>query len=219
MSSLVEAAVRRYLGSSSKCLFVFRSDLIAELAYDDLVSRLPDLEARIDNGMIHFTNMQGAADIASLPDAERNHFFRMVLVGPTRAQLLGWMAKPWLPKELLILLDLDTIRSTSRDALRLSEYPEFSLLQRRLSLLGQKTREAAGRLGGAAINLDSLEAPLEDVEVPLGSVVDMAGPSRSPRDLIEFTLSNDLTVIARPRTRLVSKLPSQALVRYGETEA
>ncbi|MBR0667616.1 hypothetical protein GXW71_24895 [Roseomonas hellenica] len=219
MSSLVEAAVRKYLGSSSKCLFVFRSDLIAELAYDDLASRLPDLEARIDNGMIHFTDVQGAADIASLPDAERNHFFRMVLVGPTRAQLLGWMAKPWLPKELLILLDLDTIRSTSRDALRLSEYPEFSSLQQRLSLLAQKTREAASRLGGAAINLDSLEAPPEDVEVPLGSVVDMAGPSRTPRDLIEFTLSNDLTVIARPRTRLVSKLPSQALVSYGETEA
>lgn len=219
MASLVVAAARKYLGSSSKCLFVFRSDLIAELAYADLVSRLPDLEARIDNGMIHFTDVQGAADIASLPDAERNHFYRMVLVGPTRAQLLGWMAKPWLPKDLLILLDLDTIRATSRDALRLSEYPEFSPLQRRLGLLAQRTREAAGRLGGAAINLDSLEAPLEDVEVPLGSVVDMAGPSRTPRDLIEFTLSNDLKVIARPRTRLVSKLPSQALVSYGETEA
>ncbi len=219
MSSLVEAAVRRYLGSSSKCLFVFRSDLIAELAYEDLVSRLPDLEARIDNGMIHFTDVQGAADITSLPDGERNQFFRMVLVGPTRAQLLGWMAKPWLPRELLVLLDLDTIRSTSRDALRLSEYPEFSLLQRRLGLLAQKTREAAGLLGGAAVDLDSLETPLEDIEVPRGLVVDMAGPSRSPRDLIEFTLSNDLTVIARPRTRLVSKLQSRALVSYGETDA
>ena len=219
MASLVEAAVRKYLGSSSKCLFVFRSDLIAELAYNDSVSRIPDLEARIDNGMIHFTDVQGAADIAGLPDAERNHFFRMVLVGPTRAQLLGWMAKPWLPKELLILLDLDTIRSTSRDALRLSEYPEFSPLRGRLSLLAQKTREAVGRLGGAAISLDSLEVPLEDVEVPLGLVIDMAGPARTPRDLIEFTLSNDLKVIARPRTRLVSKLPSQALVSYGEAEA
>lgn len=219
MSTLVEAAVRRLLGASSKCLFVFQSDLIAELAYEDLVSRLPDLEARIDNGMIHFTDQQGAADIASLPDGERNQFYRMVLIGPTRAQLLTWMAKPWLPKELLILLDLDTMRSTSRDALRLSEYPEFAPLQRRLSLLAQKTRDTAGRLGGAAISLDSLEAPLDDIEHPAGNVVDMAGPSRTPRDLIEFTLSNDLRVIARPRTRLVSKLPSQALVSYGEVEA
>lgn len=219
MSTLVEAAVRRYLGSSSKCLFVFRSDLIAELAYEDLVSRLPELEARIDNGMIHFTDVPGALDIANLPDGERNQFYRMVLIGPTRVQLLSWMAKPWLPKDVLILLDLDTMRSTSRDALRLAEYPEFSPLQRRLSLLAQRTRECAGRLGGAAIKLDSLEAPPEDVEVPVGSVVDMAGPSRNPRDLIAFTLSNDLTVIARPRTRLVSRQPSQALVSYGETQA
>jgi hypothetical protein len=42
--------------------------------------------------------VQGAGDIADLPAGERNQFFRMVLVGPTRAQLLGWMAKPWLPK-------------------------------------------------------------------------------------------------------------------------
>jgi hypothetical protein len=219
MSSLVEAAARRYLASSSKCLFVFRSDLVAELAYEDLVSRLPDLEARIDNGMIHFTDVQGAGDIADLPAGERNQFFRMVLVGPTRAQLLGWMAKPWLPKELLILLDLDTIRSTGRDALRLSEYPEFSPLQRRLGLLAQTMRETASRLGGAVIDLDSLEVPLQDVELPFGSVVDLAGPSRTPRDLIEFTLSNDLAVIARPRTRLVSKLPARALLSYGEIEA
>lgn len=219
MSGLVEEAARRFLGSSSKCLFVFQSDLIAELAYEDLVTRIPDLEGRIDNGMVHFTDVQGAADIAGLPDGERNQFYRMVLVGPTRAQLLGWMAKPWLPKELLVLLDLDTMRATSRDALRLSEYPEFAPLKRRLSLLAQRTRDTASRLGGAAINLDSLEVPLPDVEIPMGAVVDMAGPSRTPRDLIEFTLSNDLRVIARPRTRLVSKLPSQALVSYGETEA
>lgn len=219
MSALVEDAARRILGSSSKCLFVFQSDLIAELAYEDLVSRIPDLEARIDNGMVHFTDVQGAADIASLPNGERNQFYRMVLVGPTRAQLLGWMAKPWLPKELLILLDLDTMRATSRDALRLSGYPEFAPLKRRLSLLAQRTQETAGRLGGGAISLDSLEAPLPDIELPVGAVVDMAGPSRMPRDLIEFTLSNDLRVIARPRTRLVAKLPSQALVTYGESEA
>lgn len=219
MSALVEDAARRILGSSSKCLFVFQSDLIAELAYEDLVSRLPDLEARIENGMVHFTDVQGAADIAGLPNGERNQFYRMVLVGPTRAQLLGWMAKPWLPKELLILLDLDTMRATSRDALRLSSYPEFAPLKRRLSLLAQRTQETAGRLGGRAISLDSLEAPLPDIELPAAAVVDMAGLSRTPRDLIEFTLSNDLRVIARPRTRLVAKLPSQALVTYGESEA
>ena len=219
MSGLLEKAVQRFLGSSSKCLFVFQSDLIAELAYEDLVARMPDLEGRIDNGMIHFTDVQGAADIASLPDGERNQFYRLILVGPTRAQLLGWMAKPWLPKELLILLDLDTMRATSRDALRLSQYPEFALLKRRLALLAQKTAETAGRLGRATINLDALEAPLPDVELPVGTVVDMAGPSRTPRDLIEFTLSNALKVIARPRTRLVSRLPSQALVSYGEIEA
>ncbi|PIB90499.1 hypothetical protein CSW62_02295 [Caulobacter sp. FWC2] len=219
MSGLLEKAVQRFLGSSSKCLFVFQSDLIAELAYEDLVARMPDLEARVDNGMIHFTDLQGAADIASLPDGERNQFYRLILVGPTRAQLLGWLAKPWLPKELLILLDLDTMRATSRDALRLSQYPEFAPLKRRLSLLAQKTAETSGRLGGAKIKLDSLEAPLPDVEFQVGTVVDMAGPSRTPRDLIEFTLSNDLRVIARPRTRLVSRLPSQALVSYGETEA
>ncbi len=219
MSGLVEEAVRRLLSSSSKCLLVFQSDLIAELAYKDLVSRIPDLESRIDNGMVHFTDVQGAADIASLPNAERNQFYRMVLVGPTRAQLLGWIAKPWLPKELVVLLDLDTMRATSRDALRLSEYPEFAPLKRRLSLLAQRTRETTSRLGGARINLDSLEVPLPDVELPVGTVVDMAGPSRTPRDLIEFTLSNDLRVIARPRTRLVSRLPSQALVNYGEAEA
>lgn len=219
MSGLLKKAVQRFLGSSSKCLFVFQSDLIAELAYKDLVAQMPDLEGRIDNGMIHFTDLQGAADIASLPDGERNQFYRLILVGPTRAQLLGWMAKPWLPKELLILLDLDTMRATSRDARRLSLYPEFAPLKGRLALLAQKTAETVGRLGGATIKLDSLEAPLPDVELPMGTVVDMAGPSRTPRDLIEFTLSNALKVIARPRTRLVSRLPSQALVSYGETEA
>ena len=219
MSGLLETAVRRFLGSSSKSLFVFRSDLIAELAYEDLVTRIPDLEGRIDNGMIHFTDVQGAADTASLPDGQRNQFYRLILVGPTRAQVLSWMAKPWVPKELLILLDLDTMRATSRDALRLSEYPEFASLKRRLGLLAQRTAETAGRLGGARINLDSLETPLPDVELPVGTVVDMAGPSRTSRDLIEFTLSNALKVIARPRTRLVSRLPSQALVSYGETEA
>ena len=219
MASLVKNAVTRYLGSSSKCLFVFRSDLIAELAYTDLVARLPELEARIDNGMIHFTDVPGAEDIASLPDSQRNHFFRMVLVAPTRAQLLAWMAKPWLPKELVILSDLDTIRCSSRDAQRLAGFSALGPLHGRLKLLARRTEECAIRLGGSLIKLDTLEAPADDVEFPVGSVVDLAGPSRSQRDLVEFTLSNDLRVVARPRTRLVSRLPRQALVSYGEVEA
>ncbi|MFC3695567.1 hypothetical protein ACFOWB_25375 [Chenggangzhangella methanolivorans] len=219
MSSLVETAARRFLGSSSKCLFVFRSDLIAEVAYDDLVSRIPELEPRIESGMIHFTDVPGALDIASLPDGERNQFYRMILVGPTRAQLLGWMTKPWLPKEMLVLLDLDTMRAVSRDAQRLAQYEEFEPFQPRLRRLAQKTLETSSQLGGAPIRLDNLETPPEDIEVPIGSVVDLAGPSRSLRDLVEFTLSNDLRLIARRRTRLVSKLPSHSLVSYGEIEA
>ena len=219
MALLLSDVIQRQLRASSKCLVVFRSDLLAELAYAELVKEHPSLAGRIDRGMIRFTDSAGADDLAQLPPDERSHITKLILVAPTRTAVLAAMAQPWLPNDVVILADVDTVRSVARDARRLAGYPQLAPLHPRLRALGGKAEECANRLGTSKIALDGLDAPGEDVEFPAGTIVDLAGPGKGDRELVEITLEGGQRIVARKRTRLVARDRERSIPTYGEVDA
>lgn len=215
MASLIEEAVEPALRSSSRSVFVFRNEMLADFAADRLCRRFPKLVHRLRNDLIRFTGQQGLSGVTNLPSSVRNQVKKAVIVAPTRETALEILARPWLPDELLFLADSDTLRFIARDAARLGSQLDSDELQRRMNLLASAAKERVERLGGHVVALEANIAPVDDVEFPFGSIVDLAGPRGAFDTLLELRMQNGQRIIARPGTGIVRREGS----RFVEVEA
>ena len=133
------------------------------------------------------------------------------MVAPTRAQLLGLLARPWLPETLIVLADSDALESSVKDAVRLSRYDELGAISNRLRKFSEAGSLAVHKLRE---NIGSTEGePNDDVEFPTSSIVNLAGNVRPGQSLLKFTLSGE------PGTKLIIQDRSRTVPIFVEAEA
>lgn len=220
MSHLLEAIVTSILGASSKALFMFRSQPLAEFAMADLVCRIQGLQTRLDNEMIVFSGPGGLTEIAALPVNERNKFKRIYLVAPPRDGVLTFFARSWLPSQVFVVADGDTLRFSSRDALRLADQVEEQEIASRLRKYGSGSSEELGGLGTFQIKVTETPPPPQELQFPTESVIDLSGAlGSSGVELIEFAMEGGQRMIARPGTGLVRLDRSRSLESFRQVDA
>lgn len=218
MATLIEEAMQPALRSSSRSVFVFRSDMIAEFAVDRLGPSHPKLAGRIESGVIRFGGGRALDTVADLPGTARNQFKRAIIVAPTTSTILAALAEPWLPEQVVFLADADTLAFAARDAARLAEDIGVDALSARLRTFAEKAASRVEGIGRHTVQLDT-EAPSEDVEFPTGSVVDLSGGGRSERNLVKIQLRNGQRIIARPSTGIVLRDDGAATTTFVERPA
>ncbi|MGR3496583.1 hypothetical protein [Citreimonas sp.] len=215
MTTLLETAVQPVLRSSSKSVFVFRSDLVAEFAADRLGVAQPKLSVRIESGFVRFGGERVLRAIADLPPAARNQFKRVVIVAPTRNTILTTLSQPWLPEQVTVLADGDSLAFAARDAERLAEEIDIAPLAARLRAFAT---QANGRVEEMGRHVVRFEMPTDDVEFPNGTVIDLSG-GRSERNLIEIDLKNGQRIIARRGSEIVLRNEGAATTSFVERPA
>lgn len=216
MTSMLEAAIQPALRSSSKSLFVFRSDLVAEFAADRLISVHSKLGARMETQMIRFGGERTLKAVAELPPSARNQFKRMVAVAPTRTAILTMLTQPWLPEQLTVLADADTLAFAARDAERLAGEIDIAPLAARLRAFATRANKRVQEIGRHVVRF---EVPTDDVEFPNGSVIDLSGGGRGERNLVEIALKNGQRIIARRSTGIVLRDDGAATTSFVERPA
>ncbi|WP_373490744.1 hypothetical protein [Parasphingorhabdus sp.] len=217
MASLLDDAIKPALRSSSMTLVIFRKDMIAEFAQVEMTPRYPKLAERIESGMIRMGGDRVLSTIADLPSSARNQFKRAILVAPTRPSILALFAESWLPENIVILADADTLAFAAKDALRLAEELPDGPIAKRLREFSRAADKRVSEIGRHAVQLDGL-APPEDVEYSAGNVLDLSG-GRSDKGLIEISMNNGQRVIARKSTQIVLRNAGAATTAFIEVPA
>lgn len=217
MATLIEDAMQPALRSSSRSVFVFRSDMIAEFAADRLGPSHPKLAERIERGVIRFGGARTLDTLAEAPASARNQFKRAIFVAPTTSTILATLAQPWLTEQVVFLADADTLAFAARDAARLADEIGVDALSSRLRTFAEKAACRVAGIGRHTAQLDA-EGPSEDVEFPTGSVVDLSGGGRGERRL-EIKLGNGQRIIARPSTGIVLRDDGAATTTFVERPA
>jgi hypothetical protein len=216
MSTLIEAAIQPPLRSSSKSVFVFRSDLVAEFAVNRFGVTYPKLAARIESEFIRFGGERILKGVVDLPQVARNQFKRVVLVAPTRTAILATLTQPWLPEHVTVLADADTLAFAARDADRLADEIDIATLAVRLRKFAMKANERVEEIGRHVVRF---EMPPDDVEFPNGLVVDLSGRANGERNLIEIELKSGQRIIARRSTEIVLRDDGAATTAFVERPA
>ncbi|MGG7539773.1 hypothetical protein [Rhizobium sp. 12,4] len=220
MSSLLEAIVRSILNASSKALFMFRTQALAEFATADLSRRIPELKGRLDNDMIVFSGPGGLTDITARPTSDRNKFKKIFAVAPARDGVLTFFARLWLPSQVFVLADGDTLQFSSRDAARLAGEIEEQEIASRLRKYAKSSGDELGSLGNYQIKITEMPPLPAELQFPSETVIDLAGPaSRGGVELIELTMESGQGMIARPGTGLVQYDRTRSLEAFKQVDA
>lgn len=218
MSTLLEEAIQPALRASSKSVFVFRSDMVAEFAADRLAAAHPKLTERLNNGIIQFGGARVLRTITALPASARNQFKRAIVVAPTRPAILAMLAEPWLPDHVVILADADTLAFAARDAQQLAGEIDVEAVAARLRAFAIRATARVSEIGRHTVQLDA-QMPPDDVEFPTGSVVDLSGGGRGERRLIAISMHNGQRIIARQSTGIVLRNDGAATTSFIERPA
>jgi hypothetical protein len=219
MASLLEEALAPAMRASSRTAFVFRNEMIADFALDRLSQKFDKLESKLESGVIRFTSRQGFSDLAGLASSLRNQFKRAIIVAPTRQSALEILSQPWLPDEVTLLTDSDTLRFSARDAARLASQLDQPELEARLNRFAASANTRVREIGAHVVALDETIAPADDVEFPFGSIIDLSGSHRGDRNLLELEMNSGQRILARPRTGLVLRDGTRSVPRFIEVAA
>lgn len=205
MSTLLESSLASAMKSATHTVVVLRNELIADFTSDRLSQKFAELESNVKSDMVRFTTRQGLADLAGAPAPYRNLFGHALMVAPTRQSILEILSQPWLPEKVLFLADSDTLRFAARDASRLATLLSEPALKVRLNQFASAANQRVQQIGDHIIAFDSVIRPSEDIEFPLGTVVDLAGNQRADRRIVEIKLESGQRILARPGTGLVQR--------------
>ncbi|MBO9654446.1 MAG: hypothetical protein J7562_08975 [Agrobacterium tumefaciens] len=218
MAHILEEIVAGVINASSKALFMFPKQTLAEFAATELAHRIPSLQRRFDNGMIVFSGPGGLSDIATRSSSERNKFKKIFLIAPARDGVLTFFSRPWLPDEAVVLADGDTLRFSARDALRLADQIHEQEISGRLRKYAAAAEAEVKGLGDFTIALTDTPPLPEELFFPSESVIDLAG-AQADGELIELTMERGQKIIARPGTGLVLRDRSHLLETFRQVEA
>ncbi len=210
MASALEAIVGDLMGKSSKVLLTMRDGTALDFSRARLLASPigERFKKRLDLEMLIAMDYPSTEALlreggGNNPRAFRNQIGWLVLVGPKRADATRLMALPWLPREVVVIGDLDLLKSIASDSRRLSHFAAFGApVQKRLSDLAQEGANEIARRDASRTTMMWDEPPEDDVEfIPMSSVVDL-GAKGSP-EVIVLKTSNSYKIKARPGSDLV----------------
>jgi hypothetical protein len=165
--------------------------------------------------MLRFVDAIGLREATALPPRERHQTSTLIVVSPTRQQVLSMMAEPWLPSEVIILSDARTLGAIARDAHFLAASPAFAPFSHRLHKLKTSAQSASEAVTGCKVVLTSDIPPPADTEFPTTRLIDLSGTGRSGNEiLVRLETDDSQTILARQRTRLVAFDDSFAVPAY-----
>lgn len=218
MTELLVEVLRPFLRKASKTIVLFRKQMLSDYAQASLVAH-PEfgeqIARRLDNTMFRFVDAIGLKETTSLPARERHQTSTLVVVSPTRQQVLAMMAEPWLPSEVIILSDARTLGAIARDANFLAGAPAFAPFAQRLRKLKASAQSASEAVSGCKVVLTSDAPPPADTEFPTTRLIDLSGAGRSGSEiLVRLETDDRQTILARQRTRLVAFDDSFAVPTY-----
>ncbi len=210
MGSVLETVLDELMGKSSKVLLTMRDGTALDFARMRLsASPIGErFKRRLDQEMLIAMDYPSTEALlreggGNDPRTFRNQINWLVLVGPKRADATRLMALPWLPREVIVIGDLDLLRNIAGDAKRLSRFTAFgSAVQKRLATLGEEASAEVARRDATRTPVRWDDPPEEDVEfVPLSTELDL-GTKGSPQVIVLKT-SNNYEIKARPGSDLV----------------
>lgn len=145
MGSVLEAVVGELTGKSSKVLLTMRDGTALDFARARLLASPigERFKKRLDQEMVIAMDYPSTEALlreggGSDPRTFRNQIGWLVLVGPKRADATRLMALPWLPREVIVIGDLDLLRNIAADAKHLSRFTSFGApVQKRLIALAE----------------------------------------------------------------------------------
>ncbi|WP_157386336.1 hypothetical protein [Rhizobium leguminosarum] len=219
MALMLEHTLAAIKNSSARSLFMFQRQPLADFAIDEFTRKFPWLEKKMESRMIVFSGQGGLSDIAGLPALLRNQFKKMYLVAPARNGVLSYFARSWLPEQIVVLADADTMRFSSRDALRLSEQIDEPAIGSRLRRYGMATAKAVEAVGAHTVNLDGIDVVPDDVKFPKEPVVDLTGGKGADRERIDIVVSEGQRILAWPGSALVLLDQSHSIDEFREVAA
>jgi hypothetical protein len=222
MTPLLIDTVKRFLRSSSRTLIVFPNDMLADFATHALATNAEigeQITDRLENGMIVCTHRAGLADFDTMPPPQRNHIKRLILVAPSRSSLTSVIAREWLPETVIVLADADSLAASVRDAARLGALPELGVLAARMRGFSESARGKVDEIAKTIVVFNRDGVPEDELEFPVGGVVDLAGDVKPDQRVIEFTLDGGQVLIAKPGTKLVVHDRDRAVASFAEEEA
>jgi hypothetical protein len=222
MALLLRDFVKKRLRLSSRTALLFPNDMLADFAVHTL-SRDEEIgdevKERIKKRMLVFTYKSEFSDLEALAIPRRKEFKRLVVVAPSRSSMLSLASREWLPENVIVLADCDTLRSVAQDTSRLAGLPELGPLSKRMSGLAEQARKKVEEITHTSVQLGGAEEPEEDLEFPLGGVVDLAGNVKPGQSYIEFELDGGQTLLARPGTKLVIQDRNRTIPAFVEMDA
>jgi hypothetical protein len=219
MSFLLDETLAPAMRSSSRTILILRNEMIADFVRDRLSRTLDKFEDRLDRDIIRVTTRQGLVDLAEFTQNFRNQFKRAIVVAPTRQSVLEILSEPWLPDGITFLADSDTLRFAARDASRLALQLDHTELRGRFNRFAAAASVRIKQIGAHVVELDSNIQATEDVEYLDGAVIDLTGPRRGDKQLVELQLQSGQRILARPRTGLVQRDDSHSVRRFVEISA
>lgn len=218
MAPMLRDMISSFLSKSSQTIVLFQKDMLADFAthalmHDPVIGEA--VRTRLEKEMLIFLDRNGLEDISHLPAPRRNYIKTLIAVAPTRAQLLKLLAREWLPDNLIVLGDSNTLRACSSDARRLASHKELAQISDRLTVFSEKADGVIHRAGLP----NSLVEPGDDLDFPSSSVVNLAGNPRADQPLIRIRLSGEQVLLARPGTKLIVQDTARAVPIFLECDA
>jgi hypothetical protein len=223
VAELVRDIVQKFLRVSSKTVLLFQKDMLADFAEYACTqdSEMGDtVDRRVnESGMLLFLDRAGLEDLANLPTPERNYVKTLIVISPTRSSLMSLLARPWLPDRIIVVSEVDGVSSAARDANRLSRYEELAELKSRFEMFAKRAAAEVARVTNTSVDLNSQIEPVEEIEIPLSGVVNLAGHARPGQPVLKFAFEGGQIVLARPGTKLVMQDSSRTIPAFAEVAA
>lgn len=198
---LREAVLPRFDPAHAPALRISFGHIAEKLAAEWLGSLYPKLTERLDLGLIWFGGARVLNVIAAMPSALRHQFKRH----HRRAHAVGNPrdagAEQWLPEQIVILADADTLAFARDDA---SDWQKRSTWHHSPPDCEPSRSAALLALARSVVtSLASTRRCRHRCRVPRRPVVDLSGGARGERRLVELSMHNGQRIIARQSTGIV----------------
>ena len=209
------------LNASTRTIVWLPKQMIAEFA-EFALGDDPDVgervRSKVKKHMLAFVDALAFKELAGLSQAERASTKVLIVVAPSRAEMLQLAAQPWLPERVVVLADGYALGGIGREGARLAAFDAFEAYRPRLAGLALAAQTEAARVVGRGLDLEDA-APVSEPDFPESAVVDLAGPRHPGDRVVRIVTDGRQTLLARRRTKILVYDEDRAIPTFAARSA
>lgn len=221
LGHLVRDVVAGRLNASTRTIVWLPKPMIAEFA-EFALREEPEIGERVrtklKKHMLAFVDAIAFRELAFLSQAERASTKVLIVVAPSRADMLRLAALPWLPERVVVLADGYALGGIGLEVARLAAFDAFEAYRPRLAGLAAAAQAEAGRVLGHGLDLTDAE-PAAEPDFPESAVVDLAGPRHPGDRVVRLVTDGRQTLLARRRTKILVYDEDRAIPTFAARSA